>query len=107
MDPIHMETDEGREQKRDANNFKEGMRKQLCFLQDIPPDQRTQRHTMQMEYYILVDKCAETVEMAPPVAFHASLARIVFLSQVSPLCTLKALTAIVLGLIGRGCSYMS
>ena len=80
--------------------FKEGMKKQLRFLQDIPQDQRTQRHTMQIEYYILAEKCAETSEktvhatslgvplhvtaakLGDPVALHTLLARTFFLGQV-------------------------
>ena len=81
--------------------LREGMGKQLRFLQDIPRDQRTQRHTMQIEYFILADKSVETVQTAAsamgqgeplhvtaaklgdPVAYHAMLARMKFLCQVS------------------------
>ena len=100
-DKFEMETDEVREQKRSAHNFKEGLRgMELRFLQDIPQDQRTQRHAMQIEYYNLAIKCVETMQMAPrvksqgrplnsatadlgdPVAFHALLARMYYLCQV-------------------------
>ena len=76
------------------------MDKKIRFLQDIPQDQRTQRHVMQIEYYALAIKCVEIAEMASsamsqgepihvtaaklgdPTAFHAMLARAYFLSQV-------------------------
>lgn len=95
-----METDDGRQQNTTAA-FREGMGKQLSFLQDIAHDQRTQRHAMHMEYCILLDKCAEIIEeesratsqgdpnhvivakLGDPVAFHALLARMYFLCQVA------------------------
>ena len=84
---------------------KDGMGKQLRYLLDIPQDQRTQRHTMQIEYYILADKCIDEMETAndatskgeplhvaaaklgDPVAYHAMLARMFFLCQVGLLLT--------------------
>ena len=96
-----METDEAREQNKNEA-FREGLGKQLRFLQDIPQDQRTQRHTMQIEYYILASNCTDTIEKAfraasqgialhvaaaklgDAAAFHAMLARLYFLSQVGP-----------------------
>ena len=85
--------------------FKEGRGKQLRYLQDIPQDQRTQRHAMQIEYYTLAEKCVAKIEMASravsqgvplhvtaamllgnPVALHALLARMFFLSQVGLPC---------------------
>ena len=96
--------DEDKFLQRDSA-LREGKEKQLRFLQDIPQDQRTQRHSMHMEYSILSDKCAEIREMAAeamsrgepfhvtatklgdPVAYHALLARMFFCSQVGPLYT--------------------
>ena len=81
---------------------REGMGKQLRFLQDIPQDQRTQRHSMQIEYYILAEKCAEIAYMShqaiiqgeplhvaiaklgDPATFHAMLARMIIMAQVGP-----------------------
>ena len=89
---------EGRQQRIAA--LREGMEKKLRFLQDIPKDQRTQRHTMQIEYYILADKHVEMADRAAhaasrgepihavvaklgdPTAYHAMLARMKFLCQV-------------------------
>ena len=80
--------------------IREAMGKQLQFLQDIPQDQRTQRHSMQIEYYLLAEKCAEIAYMShqaivqeeplhvaiaklgDPAVFHAMLARMYFMAQV-------------------------
>ena len=79
---------------------REGMKQHLRYLQDIPHDQRTRRHAMQIEHYLLADKCIETIEksncamsqgeplhvaaarLGDPATYHAMLARIFFLSQV-------------------------
>lgn len=85
--------------------IRDGMEKQLRFLQDIPPSQRTQRHSTQIEYCIISDKCAKiaaisshaisqgepihvtAAKLGDPVALHALLARMYFLSQVELPCT--------------------
>lgn len=89
------------ENDHQKTTLREGMEKQLHFLQDIPPSQRTQRHSMQIEYFILSDKCSKIAKMTShareplhvnaaklgdPVAFHAMLARMFFCCQVGLLC---------------------